>query len=143
MSKNQENYLSMEGPLTQADLDKMDFDKVWISYGPEPDTLALLGDHDAAQRVTERGELLPCQCGGKPQIVCFEKRGIPSGDMGYLASVKCPDCWAELRRWSLKKKWAKESAIKGWNTRAPILTETQLALLKIAQEPRKFEEGTK
>ena len=24
-------------PLTQADLDKMDFDKVWISYGPEPD----------------------------------------------------------------------------------------------------------
>lgn len=37
MSKNQENYLSMAGPLTQADLDKMDFDKVWISYGPEPD----------------------------------------------------------------------------------------------------------
>lgn len=24
-------------PLTQVDLDKMDFDKVWISYGPEPD----------------------------------------------------------------------------------------------------------
>lgn len=37
MSKNQDNYLSVAGPLTQADLEKMDFDKVWISYGPEPD----------------------------------------------------------------------------------------------------------
>lgn len=32
MSKNQDNYLSVAGPLTQADLEKMDFDKVWISY---------------------------------------------------------------------------------------------------------------
>ena len=102
-------------------------------------TLALLGDHDAAQRVTERGELLPCHCGGLAKMVCFEKRGIPSGDMGYLAEIKCPDCWAELRRWALKKAWAKESAIKGWNTRAPVLTPVQLALLGIGRGPRKLE----
>ena len=26
--------------------------------------LALLGDRSAQERITERGELLPCQCGG-------------------------------------------------------------------------------
>ena len=31
------NNVATGDPLTQADLDKMDFDKVWISYGPEPD----------------------------------------------------------------------------------------------------------
>ena len=28
-----------------------------------------------------------------------------------------------------------------WNTRAPLLTPTQMALLGIAREPRKFEGG--
>lgn len=106
---------------------------LWLNNGEvnamDDRTLAMLGDKAAQERITERGELLPCQCGGKPQIGCFEKRGIPSGDMGYLASVKCTDCWAELRRWSLKKKWAKESAIKGWNTRAPILSAEEMEML--------------
>lgn len=31
------NNVATGDPLTQADLDKMDFEKVWISYGPEPD----------------------------------------------------------------------------------------------------------
>ena len=92
--------------------------------------LALLGDRAAQERITERGELLPCHCGANANMVCFEKRGIPSGDMGYLARIKCPDCWAELSRWAFKKKWAIASATKAWNTRAPILTPEQIKRLE-------------
>lgn len=107
-------------------------------------TRALLGDREAQEAITARGELLLCPiCGGIPTMVCFEKRGIPYGDMGYLAEIKCPECLAELRRWALEKSWAKESAIKGWNHRPPLLTPTQMAVLGIAREPRKFEEGIK
>lgn len=91
---------------------------------------ALLGDHEAAKRLTDAGVLLPCMCGGKAGMVCFEKRGVPSGDMGYLASIKCRDCWMELRRWALKKKWAEASARLAWNTRAPILSAEELQRLE-------------
>ena len=37
MKRIEDNNLPGDKPLTKADLDKMDFDKVWISYGPEPD----------------------------------------------------------------------------------------------------------
>ena len=93
-------------------------------------TRAMLGDREPAKRLTERGDIIPCQCGGIPTLVCFQKRGIPCGDMGYLASIKCPKCWAEMRRWALKKKWAIESAKKGWNTRAPLLTAAQMESLE-------------
>ena len=65
-----------------------------------------------------------------PFMVCFEKRGVPSGDMGYLASIKCRDCWIELRRWALKKKWAEESVRLAWNTRAPILSAEEMEMLE-------------
>lgn len=105
--------------------------------------LAILGDREAAERLTAAGVLLECHCGGKAKMIFFEKRGLPSGDMGYLAEIKCPECRAELRRWALKKKWAMESATKAWNTRSPVLTPAQLELLKIGAEPRKFEEEEK
>ena len=41
----------------------------------------LLGNHEASKRLTDAGVLLPCMCGGKAGIVCFEKRGVPSGDI--------------------------------------------------------------
>ena len=97
---------------------------------------ALLGDHEAAKRLAGGGgapadvNMLPCMCGGKAGIVCFEKRGAPSGDMGYLASIKCRDCWMELRRWALKKKWAKDSALLAWNTRTPILSAEEMEMLE-------------
>ena len=80
--------------------------------------------------VLEAGVLVPCMCGGKAGIVCFEKRGALSGDMGYLASIKCRDCWMELRRGALKKKWAKDSALLAWNTRAPILSAEEMEMLE-------------
>lgn len=104
-------------------------------------TRALLGDREAQEDFTERGELLPCHCGGIAKMLCFEKRGVPFGDMGYLAEIKCPECWAELHRWALKKEWAKEGATKAWNTRALLLTPTHMELLE--RESRKFEEELK
>ena len=97
-------------------------------------TLALLGDCSAAERVTESGKLLPCHCGGNCYIVCYEKPGIPSGDSGFVASIKCSECGAELRHWAMEKKWAWESAVKAWNTRATILTPEQIKRLEETEE---------
>lgn len=98
-------------------------------------TLALLGDHEAAQRVTERGELLPCwRCGGQAKVETLPTGGKPI----YAVSCKEHNCGAYGCAHQTK-----EEAIGYWNTRAPVLTPVQLALLGIAREPRKFEEGNK
>lgn len=91
-------------------------------------TLAMLGDKAAQERITERGELLPCPCcAGKAD--CWEDTG------NWKGFAQCLDCELMIQSTS------KEAARAEWNHRAPILTETQIALLKIAQEPRKFREG--
>ena len=104
-------------------------------------TLAMLGDKAAQERITERGELLPCaHCGGEAKF----KKGFPSRQIAHCrqAVVQCKKCGVRtithkqlpMERWQDVDK----AAISEWNRRAPILTETQIALLKIAQEPRKF-----
>ena len=80
-------------------------------------TLALLGDRAAQERITERGELLPCPlCAGKAD--CWEDTGNRKG------FVQCLDC--EL----LIQSTSKESARAEWNTRAPILTPEQIKRLE-------------
>lgn len=91
---------------------------------------ALLGDKAAQQAVTDRGELLPCHCGGVPIIFFDFKIETPSGEHGYLALIKCPNCWLELGRWELKKEWAIESAKKAWNTRPQLLTAEEMERLE-------------
>lgn len=50
-------------------------------------TLALLGDHEAAERLTERGELLECwRCGGGAELEELKTGGKP------IYSVVCMDC---------------------------------------------------
>lgn len=84
-------------------------------------TLALLGDHEAAERLTERGELLPCPfCGGE----------VEEQD-NWIFCINCGVGYEEFD--------PKESR-KAWNTRAAVLTPTQVALLQIGREPRKFKE---
>ena len=99
-------------------------------------TLALLGDHDAAQRVTERGELLPCPfCQSAPDtrikakaecvemvVVCF-KCGVRKTE-----NVEIFD--AEFGKLNSGMK----AAIAAWNTRAPALTPTQMAVLNRLEE---------
>ena len=82
-------------------------------------TLALLGDRAAQERITERGELLPCHCGGKMEIM------VPKGIATYPADIyyrpRCKECFAI----GAAGRTAKQ-AIKFWNTRAPILTPEQI-----------------
>lgn len=93
-------------------------------------TLALLGDKAAQERITERGELLPCPfC--KSENIKFH---FANGEYW----IECAECGAGC---GFENGLGK--AVRIWNNRALILTETQLALLKIAQKPRKFRRETK
>lgn len=102
-------------------------------------TSALLGDHDAAARLTERRELVPCPwCKGKPST-----RIRSSGNEMFL-SVACFKCGVKrtIQIEMLDTEFNQlergiEKVVKEWNTRAPILTPTQLAALKLLQEPRR------
>ena len=99
-------------------------------------TLALLGDREAAERLTAAGLLLPCwRCGGQARIddwVCGYENGT---------TIECTACHAVVCEGVEGGDGWHERAVKAWNTRAPVLTPNQLALLKIGAEPRKFEEG--
>ena len=50
-------------------------------------------------------------------IVYTRANGIPSGDDGWRAEIKCK-CGANMKFWALEKSWAKESITKAWNRRA-------------------------
>lgn len=88
--------------------------------------LALLGDHEAAQRMTERGELIPCpgckdhfsvaiRCTEtKAEIVCQNR------ECGFRIAKNCKDGSA----------FALLKAKRAWNTRAPVLSPTQMAVLE-------------
>lgn len=80
-------------------------------------TLALLGDHEAAKRVTERGELLPCpMCGGNPV------REAPN--MHGKTTVTCTQC-------GLTTRWGRHYDVSlAWNTRAPILSTEEMERLE-------------
>ena len=79
--------------------------------------LALLGDKAAKERLTKRVELLPCPfCGeGKVTIryVC--------GD--YF--VECLNCHSTSSVTSTK-----DTVVKDWNTRAPILSLKEMVMLE-------------
>ena len=64
-------------------------------------------------------ELKPCPfCGNtKIGVVRSKYSGVPSGDDGWRAEIKCK-CGADMKFWALKKSWAEETAISAWNRRA-------------------------
>lgn len=86
--------------------------------------LALLGDRSAQERITERGELLPCQCGGNAELV-FQKRGSLLLYKNDLYTVECKKCGMNSTVFI-----GNETAIRNWNTRAPILSESELKRLE-------------
>lgn len=144
-------------------------------------TFALLGDKAAQERITDRGELLPCpHCRGKAKVTARQKGFHGQNYQGnkklsWWIYIKCNKCHARSKPIKTQpiKLYADNShisegcfystdwhlgigrgvpianeifgpyvkaAISEWNRRAPILTETQIALLKIAEKPRKFRE---
>lgn len=53
---------------------------------------ALLGDKNAQNEMTENGELLPCQCGGKAKVITrIDEEGHP------FKVVLCLKCRIELQ----------------------------------------------
>lgn len=84
-------------------------------------TRAMLGDHDAAKRLTEQGVLIPCwRCGGDAEMLELHADGKPI----YIAACKkhyCGACGCACR--------TKQETIKYWNTRAPILGEREMEML--------------
>lgn len=73
---------------------------------------AMLGDHEAAVRLTGEGVLVPCaHCKGRAV-------GMLQAPGRY--SVVCGECF-NATTWCVSK----EDAIGRWNTRAPILSESE------------------
>ena len=84
---------------------------------------ALVGDTEAAKRLTDAGVLLPCpKCGSPGEVYEY-----PGEDWGqpYTAKCKKNDCF-----WIGKDYPTKKQAIREWNTRAPILSESELKKLE-------------
>ena len=79
---------------------------------------ALLGDHEAAKRMTEAGVLLGCPfCGGKAMM---EYDTIEP----FEWAVFCGDCGVMPT-----SSEDKQVAALVWNTRAPILSESEMEVL--------------
>ena len=79
---------------------------------------ALLGDHEAAKRLTEKGVLLACPMCGKASVL----HSIDNCKTVYAA---CPACGLMTRAYK-----GHEKARLAWNTRAPILSESELKKLE-------------
>lgn len=93
-------------------------------------TLALLGDRAAQERITERGELLPCPyCGEAPstRVNGFREEitlSIGCFKCGERKSIRLDALDMEFPQ--LEYGFKKISRL--WNTRAPILTPEQKRL---------------
>lgn len=87
---------------------------------------ALLGDKEAAKRLTDAGVLLPCwRCGGEAELQEIHTGGKPV----YAVSCKKHHCGAYGCAHQTK-----ENAVAYWNTRAPILRESELKKLEESGE---------
>lgn len=81
--------------------------------------LAMLGDHEAAKRLTDAGVLLACPfCGGDAMVEYdtmepFEY-AVFCGDCGVMPTVSEDE----------------QVALLAWNTRAPILSAEEMEMLK-------------
>ena len=88
--------------------------------------LSLLGDKAAQERLTERGELLPCwHCGGTDIII--RKVGL-FGKSAYQRTykyVQCRTCFSQTGYHGTEPK-----ARLAWNTRAPILSKIEIEMLE-------------
>ena len=64
-------------------------------------------------------DLKPCPfCKNeKIGIVLSRRQGVPSGDNGWCAEIKCR-CGASMKVWALKRSWAEETIAIKWNRRA-------------------------
>lgn len=79
---------------------------------------AMLGDHEAAKRLTDAGVLLACPMCGKASV-------LHSIDNCKTVYAVCHACGLMTRAYK-----GHEKARLAWNTRAPILSKSELKKLE-------------
>lgn len=84
--------------------------------------LALLGNKEAAKRLTDAGMLLAC-----PFCKGHVRRVIGFGGLNFF---KCKKCGAVVSFDNDYYNTHKNEAITAWNTRTPILSESELKKLE-------------
>ena len=111
-------------------------------------TLALLGDHEAAQRLTEAGVLLPCPFCGKAVNLRRVSSGYTTSPTVIMDSwtVECPNSCVRNNVYKstifqddegdvvIKNNGADEARL-AWNTRAPILSAEEVEMLHGKENP--------
>ena len=84
--------------------------------------LALLGNHEAAKRLTDAGVIVPCPgCGGENIVDWYRHNEVwyQCDDCGWQGPSVYSEGFADT-----------EKARLAWNTRAPILSESELKKLE-------------
>ena len=92
---------------------------------------AMLGDQEAAKRLTDAGVLLPCaHCGNDDDyriVMSFKKDKKKRFEEYYdVCTIYCECCTETVRQAGLGKDAAAKNASLMWNTRAPILSEREM-----------------
>lgn len=82
---------------------------------------AMLGDHDAAERLTEQGVLIPCRCGATPTLF-GDRFNTGSAELHCIVVCQC--------RSRTNMREGRRAAILEWNTRTPLLTPEQIERLE-------------
>lgn len=101
---------------------------------------ALLGDHEAAKRLAEKGIVLPCPwCGKAPKITAYDRLIVYECDCGErrsypgLLQTKESSVLASAPESAIKEYYHRDADIEArlaWNTRAPILSSKEMEMLE-------------
>ena len=88
---------------------------------------ALLGDREAAKRLTEAEVLLPCPgCGGENIVDWYRHNEV---------WYQCDDCGWQARSVYSEEFAQTKKARRAWNTRAPILSDEEMEMLNGKENP--------
>lgn len=86
--------------------------------------LALLGNKEAAKRLTDAGVLVPCgHCGKQAYISVDQECGPDSAGERWAYTVVCGTCCA-----TSGLCYSTDMACLAWNTRAPILSAEEMEM---------------
>ncbi len=102
--------------------------------------LAMLRNKEAAKRLTEAGVLVPCPwCGGTPKVTTFDRWivyecacGETKTYPGYIQTKESP-VLASAPKSVVKEYYHRDADIEArlaWNTRAPVLSESEMKKLE-------------
>lgn len=95
--------------------------------------LALLGDHEAARRLTDEGKVLPCyRCGGRAgleeQIEDPPRRGVKA--MVRIVCTRCRFTMTSSVKRDMESADERMRLIELWNTRAQVLSAKEMSELE-------------